>query len=122
MAKVYATGRRKTAVAKVWLESGNGQLMKEEKDVFAFKFQGSLVENIKIEKTEASNALKISTDYAVADFLPEMTATRTDLTTADKQVTIADRRRNLNILYSQLQNVTITAICHPWIGPGSGFY
>ena len=26
MAKVYATGKRKTAVAKVWLEPGNGQL------------------------------------------------------------------------------------------------
>lgn len=26
MAKVYATGRRKTSIAKVWLESGNGQL------------------------------------------------------------------------------------------------
>ena len=26
MAKVYATGRRKTAIAKVWLESGTGQL------------------------------------------------------------------------------------------------
>jgi small subunit ribosomal protein S9 len=26
MAKVYATGRRKTAVAKVWLENGSGQL------------------------------------------------------------------------------------------------
>lgn len=26
MAKVYATGRRKTAVAKVWLENGNGTL------------------------------------------------------------------------------------------------
>lgn len=26
MAKVYATGRRKTAIAKVWLENGNGQL------------------------------------------------------------------------------------------------
>lgn len=26
MAKVYATGRRKTSVAKVWLEAGNGQL------------------------------------------------------------------------------------------------
>ena len=26
MAKVYETGRRKTAVAKVWLENGNGQL------------------------------------------------------------------------------------------------
>lgn len=25
MAKVYATGRRKTAVAKVWLENGSGQ-------------------------------------------------------------------------------------------------
>lgn len=27
MAKVYATGRRKSAVAKVWLENGNGQLI-----------------------------------------------------------------------------------------------
>lgn len=26
MAKVYATGRRKSAVAKVWLENGSGQL------------------------------------------------------------------------------------------------
>ena len=26
MAKVYATGRRKSAVAKVWLENGNGKL------------------------------------------------------------------------------------------------
>ena len=26
MAKVYATGRRKTSIAKVWLENGNGQL------------------------------------------------------------------------------------------------
>ncbi|WP_428024522.1 30S ribosomal protein S9 [Arcobacter sp.] len=27
MAKVYATGRRKTSIAKVWLEAGNGQLI-----------------------------------------------------------------------------------------------
>lgn len=26
MAKIYATGKRKTAVAKVWLESGNGTM------------------------------------------------------------------------------------------------
>jgi len=26
MAKVYATGKRKSAIAKVWLEAGNGQL------------------------------------------------------------------------------------------------
>ena len=26
MAKVYATGRRKTSIAKVWLENGTGQL------------------------------------------------------------------------------------------------
>ncbi|NQY95297.1 MAG: 30S ribosomal protein S9 [Campylobacteraceae bacterium] len=26
MAKIYATGRRKTAVAKVWLENGSGEL------------------------------------------------------------------------------------------------
>lgn len=27
MAKIYATGKRKTAVAKVWLESGSGKLL-----------------------------------------------------------------------------------------------
>lgn len=27
MAKVYATGRRKTAIAKVWLENGSGKLL-----------------------------------------------------------------------------------------------
>lgn len=26
MAKVYATGRRKSSIAKVWLEAGNGQV------------------------------------------------------------------------------------------------
>ena len=26
MAKIYATGRRKSSIAKVWLENGNGQL------------------------------------------------------------------------------------------------
>lgn len=27
MAKVYATGKRKTAVAKVWLSSGSGKIV-----------------------------------------------------------------------------------------------
>ena len=27
MAKVYATGKRKTAVAKVWIKSGNGKIL-----------------------------------------------------------------------------------------------
>jgi len=27
MAKVYATGRRKSAIAKVWLENGNGEII-----------------------------------------------------------------------------------------------
>ena len=26
MSKIYATGKRKTAIAKVWLESGSGKL------------------------------------------------------------------------------------------------
>ncbi|MCK9161135.1 MAG: 30S ribosomal protein S9 [Arcobacter butzleri] len=33
MAKVYATGRRKTAVAKVWLENGNGTLTINGQDI-----------------------------------------------------------------------------------------
>ena len=27
MAKVYATGKRKTAVAKVWIKSGSGKIV-----------------------------------------------------------------------------------------------
>lgn len=100
------------------------QMMIEEKDIFSFRFQGSLVDSIKIEKTESSNSLKIATDYAISDFLPTMgSATNKDIAEQfNKPVTVADRRRNLNILFSQLQNVTVHSLCHPWIGPGKEFF
>ena len=33
MAKVYATGKRKTAVAKVWLEVGKGEIIVNGQDL-----------------------------------------------------------------------------------------
>ena len=33
MAKFYATGKRKTSVAKVWLESGNGNIKVNDKEL-----------------------------------------------------------------------------------------
>ena len=97
-----------------------------EPDVFSFRFQGTLVENIKIEKTDGNNALKLGADYAIADFLAVMDAESIDSANQpgglNQKSTVADRRRNLNIIYAQLQNVTVTCLCHPWIGPGKNFF
>ena len=99
------------------------QLMINEQDVMSFRFQGTLVENIKVEKTDAPNALKIATDYAIADFLSVMDAQDKNSEQGfNKPASVADRRRNLNILFAQLQNVTVTSICHPWMGPGKDFF
>lgn len=99
------------------------QLMINESDVYSFRFQGTLVENIKVEKTDAPNALKIGTDYAIADFLSVMDAQDKDNPLGlNKPTTIADRRRNLNILFAQLQNTTVHCICHPWMGPGRNYF
>lgn len=98
-------------------------LLEEEKDIFSFRFQGTLVESIKVEKTEANNSLKIASDYAVADFLATMSSETEDSNKLrQNSSSVADRRRNLNILFAQLQSVKVTSLCHPWIGPGKDFY
>lgn len=86
----------------------------EEKDVFSYRFQGSLVSSMKVEKSETSNAMSISTDVN----LIEADTVEASGDVPVKPITAADRKRNLQVIFSQMQNCTIECLCHPWIGPG----
>lgn len=100
-----------------------------EKDVFSYRFQGSLVESVAIEKTDTPNAMSIQADYTVGD-LATFEGNPKDVTKQiNKPISAAERKRNLQIVFAQMQNCTITCLCHPWIGPGKrvfikgmGFY
>ena len=45
--KFYATGRRKRAIAKVWIQPGTGKITVNSKEVKAYFMRDSLVMNIK---------------------------------------------------------------------------
>ena len=66
MAKVYATGRRKTAVAKVWLEAGNGQLTINGQSLDAWlggheAIKKRVLQPLEVSKQETSVNLVIKT-------------------------------------------------------------
>lgn len=90
-----------------------------ERDVFSFRFQGSLVEELDIDRTDAPNMLKIQVDTSVNGL-----ATFDVTSTEEKKVLVTPGTRKAQIinLFSQMQNCTVTALCHPWIGPGKQFY
>ena len=104
-------------------------LVTSEKDVFSYRFQGSLVNSINIEKTETPNALKIQADFDVSDFETTKNADKkSSLTLEDLQTifkpksTLAVREKNLRILFSQLQTVKVLCMAHPWMGPGKRIF
>lgn len=99
--------------------------MKSEKDVFAYRFQGSLVESMTVEKTDSPNALKIQADFTVGDLADSDSESKDEkdsLQEINKPITADDRKRNLTVIFSQMQNITLQAICHPWMGPGKRFW
>ncbi len=84
-------------------------------DVFSYRFQGSLVEKISISKNAAPNQMTIAADLAISDF-PTNEATNSN---GDSPlVTAQNRKRNLAVIYAQMQNGVIECIGHPWVGPG----
>ena len=97
--------------------------LQTEKDIFSYRFQGSLTESIQVEKTDSPNAMKIAADFAVGDLTTYDTESK-DVNAGDvtRPVTAADRQRNLLVVFSQMQNVTISSLCHPWMGPGKRFW
>lgn len=93
-----------------------------EKDVFAFRHQGSLVENISIEKSDTPTSMSIKADYAVGDLL-SFEGTSQDLEAElKKPLTAAGRKRNLMAIFAQMQSCSIDALAHPWIGPGKTIF
>lgn len=105
-----------------------GKRLLTQDDVFSFRFQGSLVEEINIEKLNAPNEATMAANKQFAD--SQLTIgddkdveQKTEKTTDENsnplpptsKVTIHDKKRNLNYLYSQLLGLKVTAICHPWL-------
>lgn len=95
------------------------ETIKTEKDVFAYRFQGSLVTSMKVEKTQTPNAMSIQTDFTVGDLASDETSVEEIVNTP---VTANDKKRNLKVIFSQMQNCTIECLCHPWIGPGKRIF
>ncbi len=66
MAKVYATGRRKSSIAKVWLENGNGQLTINGQTLDAWlggheAIKKRVIQPLEVAKQETSVNLVIQT-------------------------------------------------------------
>lgn len=117
-------------IRKVNSEAGdpNAELLnffRSEKDVFSYRFQGSLVETMTVEKTDSPNALKIQADFTVGDLADLESENKTDsetLNEVNKPITADDRKRNLTVIFSQMQNITMEGLCHPWMAPGKRFW
>lgn len=84
-------------------------------DVFSYRFQGSLVERISISKNAAPNQMTIAADLSISDF-PTNDASNADGDTP--AVSAENRKRNLAVIYAQMQNGVVECMMHPWIGPG----
>jgi hypothetical protein len=98
------------------------EVFKTEKDIFSYRFAGSLVTSMKVEKTETPNAQKIATDFDLSglqDYNPEAGDAEAQFT---KPVTASDRSRNLKIIFAQMQNCSIECLAHPWLGPGKRIF
>jgi len=66
MAKVYATGRRKSAIAKVWLENGTGEIIINGQSLDAWlggheAIKKRLMQPLEVSKQETSVNIKITT-------------------------------------------------------------
>lgn len=93
-----------------------------EKDVFAYRHQGSLVEAISIEKSETPTSMSIAADFAVGDLLSFEGKPQDLIAELKKPLTAAGRKRNLMAIFAQMQSCTIEALAHPWIGPGKTIF
>lgn len=106
-----------------------GNRLTVQDDVFSFKFQGSLVESINIEKLQQPTQ---STILAQQNFAGEVDPNDTDVqkgvsdasqfdngdtipTGQNSSITYQTKKVMLNILYSSMLGLKVEAMCHPWI-------
>lgn len=105
-----------------------GSRLYGQDDVFSFRFQGSLIEEINVEKLNAPNQATLLANQQFQDPLglgadnSEVEAKKERTTDKDSKkistapvIKIADKIRNLDIMYTNLLGLKVKAICHPWI-------
>lgn len=86
-------------------------------DVFAFRFQGSLIEDITVEKNQGTNQAIISAQQNFAEGLgnqesPSDIKEKQRSTTA---VTVDDKKINFAKLYASMLGLRVTCLAHPWL-------
>ena len=107
-----------------------GNRLLTQDDVLGFRFQGSLVEEINIEKN--SNVTQ-QTQQAKESLTREiMTSNKSatdpsDVSNKNPQtiidtVSLNNKENNIAIIYSQMGTLHATVICHPWLKLGRGIY
>ena len=112
-----------------------GKRLIVQDDVFSFRFQGSLVESISVEKAQNTTQTTLDANKTFAESQGESTEVKeggeNDAVTPKPEDTITykNKKRQLNILYSQMAGLKVEAICHPWLRlcrpvfvKGMGFY
>ena len=99
-------------------------------DVFSFRFKGSLVESINIQKTEQQTEQTISSleSYATkneikAQDVKEKPLGQTEIEKYRREkdkdaITIDQKKRILTNLTAQISGLTVKCLCHPWITQG----
>lgn len=101
-------------------------------DVFSFRFRGSLIEHLGIEKIEATTA---QTNNAKQQLATEINNTNPDkndwsgqakagnnstnqVTRNDRNISLATKKASLAIIYDQMLKASISCIAHPWLKIG----
>jgi hypothetical protein len=120
--------RAKPQTSMQTLSQNFKSIITSEKDVFSYRFQGSLVSTMAVEHTDTPNSMKIAADFAVAG-LADMDSTDPNSPISSKPISATDRTRNLTVVFAQMQNININCLAHPWLGVGKtvfikgmGFY
>lgn len=112
-----------------------GKRLVVQDDVFSFRFQGSLIESLSIEKAQNTTQTVLDSLKSFAESQGESTEVKEGgendavQEKPEQNVTYANKKRQLNRLYSQMAGLKVEAICHPWLRlcrpvfvKGMGFY
>lgn len=91
-----------------------GKRLQVQDDVFSFRFQGSLVESITVDKGGNTTQTTLDAIKAFSESQNQSTEVGPENKTSDP-VTYGNKKRTLQLLYSQMAGLKVEAICHPWL-------
>lgn len=109
------------------ITTSGSQRLQLQDDVFSFRFKGSLIESLAIEKIEATTAQTINAQYNLATTIDNAAADKNDWTGKSVErksnvITLANKKASLAIIYDQMLKATVNCIAHPWLKIGRPAY